>query len=257
VSSEFLTMEGRQFSSSRGVVIYVHDVLERYQPDALRYFISAAGPENQDSNFTWAEFVRRTNDELVAGWGNLVNRTATLIAKNFGEIPAAGELAAEDQAVLDTVDGAFAVVGDLIARHRQKQAIGEAMRTVAEVNKYVTDTQPWKIKDDPERLGTVLHVVAQCVADLNTILAPFLPFSANAVDAVFGGKGDAQPMPRIEEVDDLDGGAGYPVITGDYSAVRAWERAPITVGTPVAKPTPVFVKLDPSIVQEELARLEA
>ena len=88
VSSEFLTMEGKKFSSSQRVVIYVRDVLSRYQPDALRYFVAAAGPENQDSDFTWAEFVRRTNDELVAGWGNLVNRTATLIAKNFGEIPA-------------------------------------------------------------------------------------------------------------------------------------------------------------------------
>src|ERR1035437_140116 len=85
VSSEFLTMEGKQFSSSRGVVIYVRDFLERYQPDALRYFISAAGPENQDSDFTWAEFVKRTNGELVAGWGNLVNRTATMIHRSFGQ----------------------------------------------------------------------------------------------------------------------------------------------------------------------------
>src|SRR5919199_183513 len=100
VSSEFLTMEGKQFSSSRGVVILVRDVLARYQADALRYFISAAGPESQDSNFTWAEFVRRTNDELVAGWGNLVNRTATLIHKNFGEIPPPGPTTAEDDAVL-------------------------------------------------------------------------------------------------------------------------------------------------------------
>ena len=93
-------MEGRQFSSSRGVVIYVRDVLARYQPDALRYFICAAGPENQDSDFTWAEFVQRNNSELVAGWGNLVNRTATMIHKNFGEIPAAGELTAADEALL-------------------------------------------------------------------------------------------------------------------------------------------------------------
>ena len=85
-------MEGSKFSSSRGVVIYVRDFLARYQPDALRYFISVAGPENQDTDFTWAEFVRRTNDELVAGWGNLVNRTASLIHKNLGAIPAAGEL---------------------------------------------------------------------------------------------------------------------------------------------------------------------
>ena len=83
-------MEGKKFSSSQRVVIYVRDLLSRYQPDAFRYFVAAAGPENQDSDFTWAEFVRRTNDELVAGWGNLVNRTATMIAKNFGEIPAAG-----------------------------------------------------------------------------------------------------------------------------------------------------------------------
>src|SRR5512139_3400495 len=107
VSSEFLTMEGRKFSSSKKVVIYVHDMLERYQADALRYFISAAGPENQDSDFTWAEFVRRTNDELVAGWGNLVNRTGNMIAKSFGEIPAAGELTAEDQALLDQVEATF------------------------------------------------------------------------------------------------------------------------------------------------------
>ena len=253
--SEFLTMEGKKFSSSKRVVIYVRDLLSRYQPDAFRYFVAAAGPENQDSDFTWSEFVRRTNDELVAGWGNLVNRTANLIAKNFGEIPEAGELTAEDQALLDATEAAFGTVGDLIARHRQKQAIGEAMRVVAEVNKYVSDTEPWKIKDDPERLGTVLHVVAQCVADLNLILSPFLPFSANEVDKALGGAGDVAPMPRIEEAEDLDGGAPYPIITGDYSAAPAWERRPIVPGTPVAKPTPIFTKLDPSVVDEELARL--
>ena len=90
VSSEFLTMEGRQFSSSRGVVIYVRDMLARYQPDALRYFIAVAGPENQDTDFTWSEFVRRTNDELVAGWGNLVNRVTSMIHKNLGRDPGRG-----------------------------------------------------------------------------------------------------------------------------------------------------------------------
>jgi methionyl-tRNA synthetase len=257
VSSEFLTMEGKKFSSSQRVVIYVRDLLSRYQPDAFRYFVAAAGPENQDSDFTWSEFVRRTNDELVAGWGNLVNRTANLIAKNFGEIPPAGDLDETDQAMLDHVEATFGTVGDLIGRHRQKAAIGEAMRAVAEVNKYVSDTEPWKLKGDGqrERLGTVLHVVAQCVWDLNRILSPFLPFSANAVHAVFGGTGEVQPMPRLEEAADLDGGAGYPIITGDYSGVARWERAAIVVGTPVAKPVPVFTKLDPAVVDEELARL--
>jgi methionyl-tRNA synthetase len=258
VSSEFLTMEGKQFSSSRGVVIYVRDVLERYQPDALRYFISAAGPENQDSNFTWAEFVRRTNDELVAGWGNLVNRTASMIAKSFGEIPPAGDLRPEDQALLDTVEQAFVDVGELIERHRQKAALAEVMRAVAEVNKYVSDQAPWKLKTEEERprLGTVLHVTAQAVSDCNLLLAPFLPHSANAVDRVLGGAGDVAPMPEIREVEDLDGGPGYPVLTGDYSGAPAWRRREVVVGTPVGKPTPVFAKLDPSVVDEELARLQ-
>jgi methionyl-tRNA synthetase len=257
VSSEFLTMEGRKFSSSKRVVIYVRDLLSRYQPDAFRYFVAAAGPESQDADFTWSEFVRRTNDELVAGWGNLVNRTGTLIAKNFGEIPEAGELTREDRDILGNVEAAFGTVGDLIARHRQRQAIGEAMRAVGEVNRYVSDSEPWKLKGDDERgrLGTILHVMAQCVQDLNTILSPFLPFSANEVDKVLGGGGDVQPMPELREVDDLDGGPGYPILTGEYSGARRWARLPVVAGTKVDKPSPVFTKLDTAVVEEELARL--
>src|SRR3546814_19631370 len=132
------------------------------------------------------------------------------------------------------------------------------MRAVADVNKYSTDTAPWTLKGDEqrERLGTVLHVLAQCVTDLNLVLSPFLPFSANAVDVVYGGAGDVQPMPEIREADDLDGGAGYPIITGDYTTARSWARHPVEVGTPIAKPSPVFVKLDTAVVDEELARLK-
>jgi methionyl-tRNA synthetase len=257
VSSEFLTMEGRKFSSSKRVVIYVRDLLSRYQPDAFRYFVAAAGPESQDSDFTWAEFVRRTNDELVAGWGNLVNRTANLIAKNFGEIPPAADLTDADRVLLDHVAAAFGTVGGLIERHRQKQAIGEAMRTVAEVNKYVSDHEPWKLKgeDQRARLGTILHVTVQAVSDLNTLLSPFLPHSANAIDAILGGPGDIAPLPEIREVGDLDGGPAYPILTGEYSRQRPWRRVDVTVGTPIVKPAPVFTKLDPSVVDEELARL--
>jgi methionyl-tRNA synthetase len=260
VSSEFLTMEGRKFSSSKAVVIYVRDVLSRYQADALRYFICAAGPENQDADFTWAEFVRRTNDELVAGWGNLVNRAGSMIAANFGEIPPAGELTAADTSLLASVEAAFGTVGRLVERHRQKQAVAEAMRAVAEVNRYVSEQAPWRLTKNPAdrgRLGTILHVTAQAVADCNLILSPFLPHSANAVDRVLGGPGDVAPLPRIEEVDDLDGGPGYPVITGDYTHVPRWGRRPVVTGTPVARPRPVFAKLDPSVVADELARLEA
>ena len=267
VSSEFLTMEGKKFSSSHGIVIYVRDFLERYQADALRYFICAAGPETADADFTWAEFVRRTNGELVAGWGNLVNRTASMIHKRFGRIPEPAELEDIDRALLDAVEAGFASVGELIAQHRQKAALGEAMRLVGEANKYVADTQPFKLKgEDPAtqaRLATVLHTLAQAVTDLNLMLSPFLPHAANDVDRVLGGSGRIAPMPRIEEVDELDpdhlpeafdGRSGYPIITGDYQDAPTWGRHPVTVGTPVAKPAPVFTKLDESIVEAELAR---
>ena len=265
VSSEFLTMEGKKFSSSHGIVIYVRDFLSRYQADALRYFISAAGPETSDSDFTWAEFVRRTNGELVAGWGNLVNRTASMIAKKFGEIPAPGELQDIDRALLDAIEAGFDTVGNLIRHHRQKAALSEAMRLVGEANKYVTDTEPFKLKapEQRERLATVLWTLAQAVVDLNLMLSPFLPHAANDIDRVMGGSGEIAPMPHIEEVEELDpqvlpadfeGRDGYPIITGDYTNVPTWERHPITPGTPIAKPTPVFVKLDEAIVEEELAR---
>ncbi|HET8594814.1 MAG TPA: methionine--tRNA ligase, partial [Intrasporangium sp.] len=257
VASEFMTMEGKQFSTSRGHVIYVRDVLDRYGADPLRYFICAAGPESQDSDFTWAEFVQRNNSELVAGWGNLVNRTASMIAKNFGEIPAAGALEPVDEALLASVRAGFETVGRLIERQRFKQGIGEVMRIVGEANKYVADTEPFKLKgeDQRERLGTVLHVLAQAVSDLNTMTAPFLPHGANRVHRVMGGEGDFIPMPRLDEVTDLDNGKPYPVITGDYSATPAWESRPVVVGTPIGKPTPVFTKFDPSVVEEEIARM--
>ena len=265
VSSEFLTMEGKKFSSSHGIVIYVRDMLSRYQADALRYFISAAGPESSDADFTWAEFVRRTNGELVAGWGNLVNRTASMIHKKFGEIPAPGELQEIDRALLDAIAAGFDEIGDLIRHHRQKAALAAAMRLVGEANKYVADTEPFKLKapEERERLATVLWTLAQAVADLNLMLSPFLPHAANDVDRVMGGSGEIAPMPYIKEVEELDpevlpadfeGRTGYPVITGDYTNVPTWERHDIVVGTPIEKPTPVFQKLDEAIVEEELAR---
>ncbi len=255
VSSEYLTMEGRKFSSSRSVVIYVRDFLERYDADALRYFIAVAGPESTDTDFTWAEFLRRNNDELVAGWGNLVNRTISITAKNFGAVPPEGTLASEDVALLESIRVGFDTVGDLIGRQRQKAAINEAMRLVGEVNKYLSDQAPWKLKDDTARMGTVLHTALQAIRYCNTILTPFLPHAAQQIHELLGGSGVHAPMPSIVEVDDLDGGPGYPILTGDYSVGARWEPVPIVAGTPLEAPKPVFKKLDPSIVDEELARL--
>ena len=255
VSSEFLTMEGKKFSSSRRVVIYVRDFLERYDADALRYFIAVAGPENSDTDFTWAEFRRRNNDELVAGWGNLVNRSVSMAAKNVGAVPSPGDLTDADRDLLATTSGAFDTVGDLLGRNRQKAAINEAMRVVGEANRYLSDQAPWKLKEDPARRDSVLFTALQAIKDCNGLLSPFLPHAAQQVHELLGGEGTWSVQPRIEEVTDLDDGRPYPVITGDYGTGQAvWASVPITPGTPLATPKPVFTKLDDSIVEEELAR---
>ncbi|MEO8106415.1 MAG: methionine--tRNA ligase [Actinomycetes bacterium] len=258
VSSEYLTMEGRKFSSSRQVVIYVRDFLERYDADALRYFVAAAGPESQDSDFTWSEFVRRNNDELVAGWGNLVNRSVSMAAKNFGRIPEAVDPTDDDRELLQKVRAGFGIVGDLLEKSRQKAAIGEAMRTVAEANKYISDQAPWKLKEDPVRQGTVLHTALQAVRDLNTILTPFVPHAAQKVHETLGGTGEWSSMPEIRRVSEADND-DYNVLMGDYQSAYdngvRWQSTPLVAGTSLQTPTPVFTKLDPAIADEELARL--
>jgi methionyl-tRNA synthetase len=258
VSSEFLTMEGRKFSSSRNVVIYVGDMLSRYDADSLRYYLSVAGPENQDTDFTWSEFLRRNNDELVAGWGNLVNRTMSMTAKNLGVIPEPGALTDADQKMLAVSREAFNTVGDLLERSRQKAAITETMRVIGETNKYLSDTEPWKLKTtDPARMASVLHVALQVVDDCKTLLTPFLPSSSAKVYAAFGGEGVWAGMPELVDVDEptAGGSPSYSVLTGDYDTVGRWESVPIPAGRPMAAPTPIFTKLDPSIVEEELARM--
>jgi methionyl-tRNA synthetase len=261
-------MEGKKFSSSKGVVIYVKDFLARYQADALRYYISAAGPENQDADFTWEDFYQRTNSELVAGWGNLVNRVANMIAKNFGEIPAAGELEQIDTDLLEAIRSGYATVGELISTHHQKQALTTLMELVGRANKYVADTEPFKLKGDVlgseeatrARLATVLNTLANAVYNLYIMLSFFLPHSANEIDQIYGGIGNLAPLPRREEVTDLDDlNRNYPIITGDYrlgETLRAWEWAEAPVGAPVTKPQPVFTKLVPEGLEAEMQRLE-
>jgi methionyl-tRNA synthetase len=256
VSSEYLTMEGKKFSSSRSVVIYVRDFLERYNVDALRYYVAVAGPENQDTDFTWSEFIRRNNDELVATWGNLVNRAVSFAARNIGEIPAPGTLTDADHDVLARSAESFGVVGAELSHSHFKNAITAAMRQVAEANKYMSDHAPWKLREsDPERMRTILHVVLQLTDDAKTFLTPFLPASSEKVYRMLGGEGPWSGTPRIEKVDE-DGGPSYQVITGDYASMARWEQVPVKPGTPLAQPRPLFAKLDPSVAEEEIARLE-
>ncbi|WP_204842428.1 methionine--tRNA ligase [Saccharothrix algeriensis] len=249
VSSEFLTMSGSKFSTSRGTVIYVTDFLREFGPDALRYFISVAGPENQDTDFTWDEFVRRTNFELANEWGNLVNRSISMAHKNVGAVPRPTAPAQADHELLELSRRAFDVVGGHLRRSRFKQASGEAMKVVGAANRYLSEQEPWKLKDDPERRDTVLHTALQVVQDANTLLTPFLPHSAQQVHEALGGTGVWSAQPRLTEVSDLDvPDREYPVLTGDYAAEQArWGSTPIEVGRPLAKPAPLFAKLDPEL----------
>ena len=257
VSTEFLTMEGRKFSSSRNIVIYVNDFLSRYDPDPLRYYLTIAGPERSDTDFTWAEFVRRNNDELVANWGNLVNRTLTNVYRNFGSIPQPGELTSEDTEITEAIRRGFPIIGAMIEDARFKAALTEAMRLASLVNNYLARQEPWKIiKRDRERAGTVFFVALQCVDDLKTLLTPFLPFTSQRLHEMLGYDGFIAGPLEFKEYTE-DDGSTHRVLTGDYASwVGRWEPSQLPVGQTLRQPHVLFKKLDEKVVDEELRRME-
>ncbi|MBQ1419752.1 MAG: methionine--tRNA ligase, partial [Aeriscardovia sp.] len=144
VASGFMTMKGAKFSSSRGVVVYLRDLLKTCQPDAIRYFIAACGPEKEDSDFSFEEMERKINGELVASWGNLVNRVCTLIYRNFGKIPSPDHLDEGGEALLSSTLKGFEEVGSLIEKNSLHEALSKIMRLAGEANRYLSDSEPWK-----------------------------------------------------------------------------------------------------------------
>ncbi len=255
VSSEFLTMEGAKFSSSRGVVIEVRDYLERYDPDPLRYYLTAAGPETQDTDFTWEEFVRRNNDELVATWGNLVQRTLQLAARHFGEVPEQGALAEADRSVRQAVTAGFGRVATLLEEARFKAALQQAMALAAQVNQYLGEQEPWRrVNGDRQRAATVVHVALQCVADLGVMMAPFLPFTSQRLHEMLGGEGQLAPLPELEEVGPAED--RHLVLRTDLTmSVPRWGPVDLPPGRPIGAPLPLFRKLDPAVAAAEVERL--
>ena len=264
VSSEYLTMSGSKFSSSKGIVIYVKDFLAEFGPDPLRYFISVAGPETNDTDFTWEEFVRRVNNELANSWGNLVNRTVSMAYKNFGEVPQPGAFTAEDEKLLTLAAEAYDVVGDHLENSRFKQGINHAMHVVGEANAYIAEMEPWKLAKDEsqrERLATVLWVALQVVSDCNTLLTPYIPHIAQTVHETLGRDGEWAAQPQVVEVVDdserpLKGvdlppeGRLYLTIQGDYTRQQAaWKRTEMVPGTPLKKPKPIVQKLDTKLAE--------
>jgi methionyl-tRNA synthetase len=258
-SSEFLTMEGRKFSSSRGAQILIRDFLSRYDADALRFFLSIAGPETQDTDFTWSEFVRRNNDELVATWGNLVNRTLQSAYKNFGAVPEPGPPTDADEALLAEVGRGFETVGSLIEATRFKNALQEILRLAGLGNTYLAEQAPWTLLEtDRERAGTILYVALRAVDSLKILFSPYLPFSAQRLHELLGYDGLLAGPLEILAVDDGDEGE-HSVITGDYTVgVGRWEPSALPPGQALRPPEPLYAKLDPDVVvPEELARMEA
>jgi methionyl-tRNA synthetase len=258
VSSEFLTMEGKKFSSSRGVQILVRDFLSRYDPDALRYFLSIAGPETQDTDFTWSEFVRRNNDELVATWGNLVNRALQSAYKNFGIVPEPGPLTEADTALLAEMERGFGVVGSLIEAARFKKALQEAMALAGLGNQYIAEQAPWAILEtDRERAATVLYVALRAIDSLKTLFTPYLPFSAQRLHEYLGYDGLLAGPLEFRTIEE-DDGREHVVLTGDYGAwVGRWEPSTLPPGQKLRAPAPLFAKLDAEkVVEDELRRME-
>jgi len=258
VSSEFLPMEGKQFSTSRNVVIHVGEFLDRYSADSLRYYLTAAGPETHDSDFTWAEFVRRNNDELVATWGNLVNRTLQSAYKNFGEVPAPGKLEEEDENVIAAVEDGFAAVGAEIETARFKAALTDVMALAARVNQYVSAQTPWAVMEsDRARAGTILYVALRCIDSLKILFTPFLPHSSQALHELLGYDGWIAGPLELRAVAEPEGGE-HVVLTGDYASwIGRWVPSALPPGQRLREPTPLFVKLDPeAVVASELERMQ-
>ena len=230
-ANQFLTIKGAKQSTSKRLAVWVPDFLERYDPDPLRYYLSAIMPETADADFTWAGFVQRNNDELVATWGNLVNRVLTFTYKNFDKsVPEPGDLSETDRALISRVEEALEEAGREIAAGNFRAALEAGMSAAREANRYVEDNAPWKLlKEDRERCATVLYTAIAAISGLKTALYPFLPFTCQKLHGYLGNEGPVQ--------------AG------------GWRLVMPAGGRPLAEAEPLFKKLDPEIVEEEEAKL--
>lgn len=256
-ANEFLNLEGEKMSTSRNYALWLPDVEDRYQPDQLRYFLTAAAPEGRDSNWSWAEFVQRNNSELVATWGNLANRVLNIAHRNFGAVPDPGELQEADKQLLTASEEAFTKVGELLDAVKLKAALQETLALAQRANQYVSEQEPWKlVKNDKQRAAAVIYTGLRVVDTIKTLLSPFLPHSSQQLHELLGYEGVLAPQPRIEDVPSKDGGTRQ-VLTGDYVTAGGWAVSQLPVGQTLQAPTPLFKKLEDSVVEEELARLRS
>ena len=230
-ANEFLNLEGRQLSTSRNWAVWVPDYLERFPPDPLRYHLIANLPETSDADFTWSEYVRRNNDELVATFGNLAHRVLTQAYRNFdGRTPDPGELTDADEEMMAKCGVALGVVAQSIEAVRLREGLNGAMNLAREANRYLDAQAPWTLmKNDKASAGRSLYVAMAVLMALRVALHPYLPFSAQRLHELLGRSG------KVEDV--------------------GWTLETPAPGAEIPPPQPLYTKLDDSVAEEMLARL--
>ena len=255
-ANEYLTLEGRKISSSRNWAVWAPDYLERYDPDPLRYYLTVHAPESSDADFSWRDFLDRNNNELVGTWGNLAHRMLSFAYKNFGhQVPTPGELTDADRALLERVGAAFEPIGQDIAACRLHLALGKVMAIARQANRYLDEAAPWKaLKTDRERAATSTYVALVAIDSLKVLFTPFLPFSSQKLNETLGYKTDLCGQQKVLEYQ--ENSHKHRVLSYEWTAEQdLWRPSDLQPGTPLARPKPLFRKLEPEIVEEELARL--
>jgi methionyl-tRNA synthetase len=230
-ANEYLTFENKKGSKSRNWAVWVPDYTSRYDPDPLRYFLAANMPETSDTDFNWHEFIRRNNDELVATYGNLVNRVLTFAYRNFdGMVPTPAELDNVAGSMLERAEATLNTVGELLHDCHFREAMRTAMSLAQEANRFLDEKAPWKtIKVDRSAAATSLWVAIGVISDLKPMLYPFLPFSSQRVHEFLGFAGTVE--------------------------ATGWKSNRPTPGQKMVPPEPLFAKLDEKLADEEAARL--
>jgi methionyl-tRNA synthetase len=255
-ANEFLNMEGKKISGSRNWVVDGLDFLSRYDPDPLRYYLTVNMPESRDTDWEWLEFVTRNNNELVATWGNLVNRVLAFAYKNWdGKVPDPGDLRPEDEAILKEIESGFGTVAELYDSVKFRAALTEAMRLAGEVNKYLDEKAPWfEIKEDKASAGKSIYTAIKAIDSLKVLLAPVLPFTCQELHQTLGYE---EPLFGEQYTEQVTDNLGTHTVLRYRAGDRHfdWQPSEIQPGRAFQKPNPLFKKLDPEVADQELERM--
>jgi methionyl-tRNA synthetase len=254
-ANAFMTLEQAKFSKSRRRAVWLPELVAQYDPDVIRYAVAAMMPENDDSDFSWAEFTRHINDELIAAWGNLVHRVMTFAVTHWhGRVPAPGALTQADQALLTQVDQGFTTVGAWLEAVKLRAALREAMGLVRAVNGYLSHA-PWfgVIRTDPAAAATTVYSALRAIDSLAVLLAPFVPFGAERVHAALGYTRPLFGTQRIVTV--AEQLRSHEALVYDATAAAGrWAPSALPPGQCLSWSTPLYQKLDGPTVEGEGSR---